>query len=53
MEPLLSDDQRVKRKKFANGVPTTFRKENTMKTLFSDAKNFDIDGVYNSQNDRV
>ena len=30
-----------------------FRKEDTMGFLFSDEKFFDIDGVYNSQNDRV
>ena len=53
MEPLLSDDQRIKRKKFANWFRTHFRKEGTMKILFSDEKYFDIDGVYNSQNDRV
>ena len=50
MEPSLSDDQRVEQKKFANWVPTNFRKEDTMKILFSDDKYFDIDGVYNSQN---
>ena len=53
MEYSLSDDQRVKRKKFANWVRTNFRKEDTVKILFSDEKNFDIDGAYNSQNDRV
>ena len=52
-EPLLSDDHRVKRKKFTNWVRTNFRKEGTMRILFSDEKFFDIDGVYNSQNDRV
>ena len=30
-----------------------FRKENTMKILFSNEKMFDIDGIYNSQNDRI
>ena len=48
-----SNDQRVKRKKFANWLRTNFRKEDTMKILLSDEKYFDIDGVYNSQNDRV
>ena len=42
-----------KRLKFANGVQTNFRKEDTMKILFSDEKLFDIDGTYNSQNDRI
>ena len=52
-EPLLSHDQRVKRKKFENWLRTYFRKEDTMKILFSDEKYFDIDDVYDSQNDRV
>ncbi len=50
---MLSDDQKIIQKKFANWVRTNFRKEETMKILFSDEKFFDIDGVYNSQNDRV
>ncbi len=53
IEPLLSDEQKVKRKQFANWVRTNFRKEDTLKILFSDEKMFDIDGVYNTQNDRV
>ena len=52
-EPLPSNDQKIKRKKFANWVRTNVRKEDTMRILFSDEKVFDIDGVYNSQNDRV
>ena len=40
-------------KKFANWVRTNFRKEETMKILFSDEKYFDIDRVYNSQNDQT
>ncbi|CAM4951986.1 unnamed protein product [Rotaria socialis] len=53
VEPLLSDDQKIKREKFANWIRTNFRKEESMRILFSDEKFFDIDGVYNSQNDRV
>ena len=53
MEPSLSDDQRVKRKKLANWIRTNFRKEDTMKIFFSENKYFDIDGVYNAQNDRL
>lgn len=53
VEPLLTDEHKEKRKKFANWVRTNFRKEDTMKILFSDEKMFDIDGIYNSQNDRV
>ena len=55
IEPLLSNDQKVKQKKFANWVRTNFfRKGDTMRRiLFSDEKFFGIDGVYNYQNDRV
>ena len=53
IEPSLFDDQKIKRKKFANWVRNNFRKEETMRILFSDEKFFDIEGVYNSQNDRV
>ena len=53
VEPLLIDEHKEKRKKFSNWVRTHFRKEDTMKILFSDEKLFDIDGVYNSQNDRI
>lgn len=53
VEPLLTDEHKEKRKKFSNWVRTHFRKEDTMKILFSDEKMFDIDGIYNSQNDRV
>lgn len=53
IESFLSDDQKIKRKRFANWVRTNFRKEDTLRILFSDEKLFDIDGVYNSQNERV
>ena len=53
IEPLLSNDQKIKRKKFANWIRTNYRKEDTMRIFFSDEKFCDIDGVYNSQNDRV
>ena len=46
-EPKLTDEHKDKRKKFANWIRTNFRKEETMKILFSDEKLFDIDGVYN------
>ena len=52
-EPLLTDEHKAKRMKFAGWIRTDFRKEDTMKILFSDEKMFDIDGVYNSQNDRI
>ena len=53
VEPLLTDEHKEKRKKISNWVRTRFRKEDTMKILFSDEKLFDIDGIYNSQNDRI
>ena len=52
-ESMLTDEHKVKRLKFANWLRTNFRKEDTMKILFSDEKLFNIDGIYNSQNDRI
>lgn len=43
----------VKRKKFKNWIRNNFHKEYTMRILFLDENFFDIDGVYNLQNDRV
>ena len=53
VEPLLSDDPKIKWKTFADWIRTNIRKEEAVKILFSDEKFFDIDGVRNSQNDRV
>ena len=53
IEPALTEEQKEKRKKFANWIRTNFRKQETLKILFSDEKMFDIDGAYNSQNDRI
>ena len=53
VEPLLTDEHKEKRKKFSNWVRTRFQKEDTMKILFSDEKLFHIDGIYNSQNNRI
>ena len=50
---MLTDEHGAKRLKFANWVRTNFREEDTMKILLSDKKMFDIDGIYNSQNDRI
>jgi transposase len=44
-EPLLTDEHKARRK--------TFRKEDTQRIVFSDEKMFDLDGIYNSQNDRI
>ena len=53
VEPLLKDEHKAQRKKFANWVRKKFRKEGTMRILFSDEKMFDLDGIYNSQNDGI
>ena len=49
----MMDTEKSKRKKFTNWVRANFKKEDTLKILFSDEKMFDIDGIYNAQNDRV
>ena len=49
----LSEDQKAERLKFANWIRTNFRKDGTLRFLFSDEKLFNIDGVYNSENKRV
>ena len=53
VQPQLTDVQKAKRVQFANWIRRHFRKEATMRILFSDEKMFDIDGIYNAQNDRV
>ena len=53
VQPSLTDRHKKSRKRFANCIRTNFRKEDTMKILFFDEKMFDIDGVYNSQNERI
>ena len=49
----LTNAHKAERKAFSNWIRTNFRKELTMRILFLDEKIFDIDGVYNLQNDRV
>ncbi|CAF3942807.1 unnamed protein product, partial [Rotaria magnacalcarata] len=53
IEPKLTEEHKNKRKKFVNWVGHNFRKEDTMRILFSDEKIFDLDGMYNSQNQRI
>ena len=53
IEPLMTDAQKDKRKKFANWIRTNFNKEQTLRFVFSDDKMFDVDGIYNSHNDRI
>ncbi|CAF3632464.1 unnamed protein product [Rotaria socialis] len=38
---------------FSNWVVHNFRKEDTLRVLFSDENMFDLDGIYNAQNDRI
>jgi len=53
IEPKLTEEQKNKRKKIVNWIGNNFRKEDTMRILFSDEKMFDLDGIYNSQNQRI
>jgi hypothetical protein len=53
VKPFLTDTERAKRVKLANWIRKNYRKEDTMRILFSNEKMYDIDGIYNSQNDRV
>ena len=53
VEPLLKDEYKDQGKKFANWARKKFRKEDTMRLLFSHEKMFDLDGIYNSENDRI
>ena len=53
VQPKLTDIHKAKRVQFANWIRNNFRKEDTMRILFSDEKMFDIDGIYNTQHDRV
>ena len=53
VEPLLKDEHKVQWKKFVNCRKKKFRKEDTMRILFSKEKMFDLDGIYNSKNDRI
>ena len=52
-EPMFTDEHKRKKIQFAHWVRRKFRKEDTMRILFSDEKMFDIDRIYNSQNDRI
>ena len=53
VEPQLKDEHKAQQKKFANWARKKFRKEEIMRILFSDEKLFDLDGIYNSENDRI
>ena len=49
----MTDTEKLKRTQFANWIRTNFKKEGTLKILFSEEKIFDIDGVCNAQNNRM
>ena len=53
VEPPVKDEHNAQRKKFANWERKKLQKEDTMRIVFSDEKLFDLDGIYNSQNDRI
>ena len=53
IEPKLTEEHKNKRKKLVSWAGHNFRKENTMHILFSDEKIFDLDGMYNSQNQHI
>ena len=53
VESVLTDFEKSKRMKFANWMRHSFRKEYTLRILFSDEKMFDLDGMYNAQNHRI
>ena len=53
VEPPLKDEHKTQRKKFANWARKEFRKQDTMRILFSNEKMFDLDGICNTQNDRI
>ncbi|CAF0941470.1 unnamed protein product [Didymodactylos carnosus] len=52
-EPAITDIQKGKWVKFANWMLNNFKKDETKNWLFSDEKIFDLNGMYNAQNDRV
>jgi transposase len=51
--PKLTDQHKMKRRSFGIWVRKNIRKSMTKKILFSDEKRFDIDGMYNRQNERI
>ena len=53
VEPTLTDFEKSKRMKFANWMRHNFPKEDTLRIFFFDEKIFDLDGIYNAQNDRI
>ena len=52
-EPLLKDEHKAQRKNSPIRREKSSWTENTMRKRISDEKIFDLDGIYNSQNDRI
>ena len=50
---LLKDEHKAQRKRLANWTRKKFWKEDTMRIVFPDEKMFDLDGIHNSENDRI
>ena len=53
IQPKLTNLQKNKRVKFANWMLNNYSKEDSNKCLFADEKYFALDGIYNSENERV
>ena len=53
ISPKLTEQHKIKRKSFGFLVRKNVRNSMTEKNLFSDEKYFDIDGIYNKQDDRI
>ena len=53
VQSALTGFEKSKKMKFANWLRHNFRKEDTLRILFSNEKMFDLDGMYNAQNDRI
>jgi len=52
-EPALKDEQKLERKQFAKWAERNLTKKDRLRVVFSDEKYFEIDGVYNANNDRI
>ena len=53
VQPLLKNEHKAQQKNFAYRERKKFRKEDTMRILFSDEKMFDLNGIYINENDRI
>ena len=53
VESLLKEEQKAQWKTFTNWARKKFWKEDTIRILFFNETMFDLDSIYNSQNDRI